>query len=80
MTTLGLRKKLHDYIADADDKKIEGMYLLLEDEIAKKDDFQFTQQHIELLDEEKRKHLSGASKSYSWEDAREIIKGNKKLD
>jgi|GEM_PF-569824 len=36
MTTVTLRKKLHEYIADADDKKIKGMFLFLEDEIEKK--------------------------------------------
>jgi hypothetical protein len=33
MTTTTIRKKLMTYIAEADDKKIKGMYLLLEDEI-----------------------------------------------
>jgi len=38
MTTVTIRKKLHEFIADADDKKIKGMFLLLEDEIIKKVD------------------------------------------
>ena len=80
MTTIGIRKKLHEYIADADDKKVKGMYLLLEDEIAKKDDFICTQKHLEILEEEKRNHLNGASKSYNWEEAKEIIRGNKTMD
>lgn len=80
MNTMVIRKKLHDYIADADDKKIEGMYMLLEDEIAKKEDFVCTSKHLELLEEEKRKHVAGVSKSYSWEEAKEIIRGNKIID
>jgi len=80
MTTVGIRKKLHEYIADADDKKVKGMYLLLEDEIAKKKDFNCTPKHLEILEEEKRNHLNGATKSYNWEDAKEIIRGNKTMD
>jgi len=80
MTTVGIRKKLHEYIADADDKKVKGMYLLLEDEIAKKKDFNCTPKHLEILEEEKRNHLTGVTKSYNWEDAKEIIRGNKTMD
>ncbi len=79
MTTVGIRKKLHEYIADADDNKVKGMYLLLEDEIAKKKDFNCPPKHLEILEEEKRNHLDGASKSYNWEEAKEIIRGNKTM-
>ena len=36
MTTTAIRKKLISYIADADDKKVKGLYMLVEDEISKK--------------------------------------------
>jgi hypothetical protein len=78
MTTETIRKKLHDYIADADDKKVRGMYLLLEDEINKKEAFQLKNEHFKILDEERQKHLSGNSNSYTWEDARQIIRSKKR--
>ena len=34
MTTTAIRKKLITYIADADDKKVKGLYMLVEDEIS----------------------------------------------
>jgi hypothetical protein len=80
MSTVGIRKKLHEYIADADDKKVKRIYLLLEDEIAKREDFNCAPKHLEMLEEEKRNHISGTSKSYSWEEAKEIIRGNKTMD
>ena len=79
MTTVTLRKKLHEYIADADDKKINGMFLLLEDEIEKKEAFKLTASHINILEEEKKNHAEGSSNSYNWMEAKEIIRGNKSM-
>lgn len=71
------KKKLDDFIADADDKKIKGMYLLLEDEINKKEAFELTEEHFEILDRERENHLNGESESYTWDEAKEIIRGKK---
>ena len=80
MTITTIRKKLHDFIADATDSKVKGMYLLLEDEIGKKDEWKPTQQHLEILEEEKSSHLQGLSKSYNWEEAKQLIRGHKTID
>jgi hypothetical protein len=32
-----------------------------------------------MLDSEKAKHINGKSKSYSWPEAKEIIRGKRKL-
>lgn len=80
MTITAIRKKLHDFIADATDSKVKGMYLLLEDEIGKKDEWKPTQRHLEILEEEKNKHLQGLSKSYDWEEAKQLIRGHKTMD
>ena len=37
MTTTAIRKKLMNFIAEADDKKVKGMYMLFEEEIEKED-------------------------------------------
>ncbi len=78
MTSISIRKKLHNYIADISDNKVKGMYLLLKDEIEKKEDFQLTPRHLEILEDEKNKHLQGESKSYNRKQARKFISGNKK--
>lgn len=79
MTTTGIRKKLHEFITDATDSKVKGLYLLLEDEIAKKNEWKPSLRHLEILEEEKRKHLQGLSKSFSREEATQFIRGNKKM-
>ena len=79
MTTSAIRKKLINFIADADDKKIKGMYMLFEEEIEKEEAFSLTEEHITILDEERGKHINGKSKSYEWQHAKQIIRGKKKL-
>ena len=79
MTTSAIRKKLINFIADADDKKIKGMYMLFEEEIEKEEAFKLTDEHLAILDAEREKHVSGKSKSYSWSQAKQIIRGKKSL-
>jgi hypothetical protein len=79
MTTAVIRKKLINFIADADDKKIKGMYMLFEEEIEKEKPFTLTEEHMAILDEERKKHMSGKSKSYRWSQAKQIIRGKKSL-
>lgn len=79
MTTAAIRKKLISYIADADEKKIKGMYLLFEEEIEREKDFTLTEEHLRILEEEREKHVSGKSKSYSRQEANDIISGKTKL-
>lgn len=79
MTTSAIRKKLISFIADADDNKIKGMYMLLAEEIEKEESFTLTDEHIAILDAEREKHISGKSKSYSWSQAKQIIRGKKSV-
>ena len=79
MTTTAIRKKLITYIADADDKKVKGLYMLVEDEISKKTKFSLSATDLKMLDAEKEKHINGKSKSYSWAEAKNIIRGKRKL-
>ncbi len=79
MTTAAIRKKLITYIADADERKVKGMYLLFEEEIEKEKEFVLTEEHMKILEEEKEKHLSGKSKSYTVQEATEIVRGKRKL-
>lgn len=67
------------YIADADDKKVKGLYMLVEDDISKKTKFSLSAAQLKMLDAEKEKHINGKSKSYSWPEAKDIIRGKRKL-
>jgi len=59
--------------------KVKGMYLLFEEEIEKEKDFVLSEEHLKILEAEREKHLSGKSKSYSPQEATEIIRGKRKL-
>lgn len=78
MTTTAIRKKLMSYIADADDKKVKGLYLLVEDDMAEAEKFKLSADHIKILEEERDKHVKGKSKSYSWNETKDIIRSKKK--
>ncbi len=79
MTTAAIRKKLMTYIADADEKKVKGLYMLVEDEITGWEKFKLSIEHLKIVEQEREKHLKGRSKSYSWEDAQQIMRGKRKL-
>ena len=79
MTTTALRRKLMTYIADADDKKVKGLYMLVEDEISKKEKFSLSATDLKIVEKEKEMHVKGKSKSYNWPEGKEIIRGKRKL-
>jgi len=77
MTTSTIRKKLIIYLADADETKVKALYMLLESEIESGDTFVLTEEQLKILENERHLHLSGQSKSYSREEAHQIIKGQR---
>jgi len=79
MTTSAIRKKLMTYIAEADEKKVMGMYMLFEEEIEREKGFKLTDGDIRILDDEREKHVNGKTKSYHWSQAKRIIRGKGKL-
>ncbi len=79
MTISAIRKKLKTYVDGVDDKKVKALYTLLQDEIEHSDGFSLSEEHLRILDKEHALHLSGQTKSYSWEDAKEIIRGKKEM-
>jgi len=76
-----IRQKLHQYIDTGDEKLLKLMYAVAR-EYNEEDDFEyeFTEEEIKMFDERRAKHLSGESKSYSWEEAKDIITGKKKME
>lgn len=73
MSIAEMREKLHNLINKADDKKIQGMYLLFEDELD--DAFHLSDDQINILNEDRAAYLKSEGQSYSWPDAKNIIKG-----
>jgi hypothetical protein len=77
MTTIAIRQKLMTYLADADDSKVKALYTLLEKEIQEEDTFVLTDEQLQILDKEREMHINGQTKSYSREEANQIIKGQR---
>ncbi|RYZ95257.1 MAG: hypothetical protein EOP47_26180 [Sphingobacteriaceae bacterium] len=73
MTITAIRKKLIDYLADADADKVKAIYTLLENEI--EEQYELTEEQFEILDRERELHLNGLSKSYSRQEARLLVTG-----
>jgi hypothetical protein len=77
MTIAAIRNRLMSYLADADDNKIKAVYTLLEKDIEEKENFILSDEQLEILEKERELHLSGQTKSYTRNEARQIIKGER---
>ena len=75
METTEIRKKLHQYIDLADARKIEAIYIMLEDDIAS---YGYSIGEIDLFHERREKHLRGESLSYSPEQSLNMIRASRK--
>jgi hypothetical protein len=77
MTITAIRHRLISYLADADDNKVKAVYTLLEKEIDEKQLFVLSDEQLQILDRERELHLNGQSKSYTRNEARQILKGER---
>ena len=81
MEVANIRQKLHQYIDKGDEKLLKLMYAIAK-EYTEDDDFEyeFSDEEIKQFEERRTKRLSGESKTYSWQDAKAIITGKKKME
>ncbi|MBT2562404.1 hypothetical protein [Pedobacter sp. ISL-64] len=79
MTSTAIRQRLITYLSDAEDNKIKAIYTLLEREIEDEQSFTLSEEHLEILDRERKLHINGKTKSYNKQDSLDIIKGLKTL-
>jgi hypothetical protein len=78
MTTAAMRERLHDLISEVDDKKIESIYALFEDQVAEKYNWSGDKEFVAELDERMRRYKAGIDRGYSWDEVEESIKALKK--
>jgi hypothetical protein len=62
----------------ADDKKLQAIYTILEDEI--EGDYFYTQDEIKMFYDRRQKHLNGESKSYTVEETLNLVRQNRQLN
>ena len=78
MTTAVIRERLYDYIRVADDKKIEAIYTLLEDQIIPGNHWSEDEEFVAELDERVRRYEAGIDPAFSIEEAKSSLSEMKK--
>lgn len=73
MTTAAIREKLYDYIKEADDKKIEAIYSLFEDQMAPAVNWWEDKEVIAELDDRVRRWKEGIDPGYTWDEVEKSI-------
>lgn len=76
MEPFEIKQKLHQYIDNAEEKKLRAIYTILEEEI--EGEQTYSEEDLTTFYARRQNHLNGASKSYSIEEAHDIIRRNKK--
>jgi hypothetical protein len=69
-STVVLRDKLHQFIDSVDEKKVQAMYVMFEEEIETKttSNFSLLAKEIEALDMQRENYLASKSKTYNWDE------------
>ncbi len=72
MSTAEIRQRLHDYIDIAEDKKLEAIYTLLQDNSIA-DDYELTDEQKTELDKRLHDYQNGIGRTYNWDETVAII-------
>lgn len=73
METATIRRQLHKYIDDAEDRKIKAIYIMLEDELDNEKNHWEDVHFVTELDAEYTAWKNGKAQSYSFEDVDNAI-------
>jgi hypothetical protein len=68
MTTAAMRERLHDMITEVDDKKIESIYALFEDQVAEPYEWWEDAAFVAELDERVRRYEAGIDRAYTLDE------------
>jgi putative addiction module component (TIGR02574 family) len=75
MKSIELKQEIHGYIEQADDKVLKAIKTLVKPSIVQ---IQLSKEQKQELDKRKKAHISGKSKSYTWEQTEKMLKSKKK--
>ncbi len=65
------------HVESADDSKIKGLYLLWKDTLFDKETNVLTDAQLSVINSEHMNHVSGESKSYTWDEVKARIRNKK---
>ena len=78
MQALDIRQKLHHYVDKGDEKLLKLMYAIAKEYNDDDDyEYEFSDEELAIFQQRKAKRESGGTKTYSWEEAKEYITGQK---
>ena len=77
MNSTVIKEKLHNYIESGDDKLLKLMFALAKEYTEDDDSYEFTDEEIKMFEERRNARLSGKSKSYTWQEAKQKIVSGK---
>lgn len=69
-----LREKLHEYINTADEQHLSAIYTLVEENIPTIPDSKYNEATLAMFYQRREDHINGVSKSYSVDEAMNIIR------
>ncbi len=73
-----LRERLHEYINAADEQHLSAIYVLVEDNIPSSCNDKYDEATLNMFYQRRDNHLKGTSKSYSVDEAMNIVRSHKK--
>lgn len=81
MQATKIRKKLHRYVDESDEKLLKLMYVIAKENNEEDDfEYEFTDEEIKVFEQRKLKRINGESKTYSWKEAKDVVTGKRELE
>lgn len=77
MSTLEIKRKLFDYIRNADTRKVKAIYTIIESEI-QEDKNVWTDEFVEELNRRSSEFESGKVSGYTWEEVKARTRAKRK--
>lgn len=67
MTNTTLKKKLHEYIESADEKKLKAIYIMVEDDLERFEN-NLDKNFVTEIEKRSAALRNGSAKTYTWEE------------
>lgn len=81
MNATFIRQKLHQYIDIGDEKLLKLLYAVAKEYNGEDDfEYEFREEEIKLFEERRAKRLNSESKTFSWQEAKDMITGKRKME
>jgi putative addiction module component (TIGR02574 family) len=77
MSTLEIKRKLFDYIRNADTRKVKAIYTIIENEI-QEDKNVWTDEFVDELNRRSSEFESGKVSGYTWEEVKTRARNKRK--